>query len=104
MIVLSSQRYLNEDTVEAKKAELVGVDEVELPIVFVGEFEGESLFVLLDKHHTMAAAKELGVPTSYTEIERRDTRLSQDDSLEDCLDTLYMDADWYNVETGRDYF
>lgn len=106
MIVLSSQRFISDDIVAVKKQRLLleSVEEIELPVVFIGEFHGKRLHALLDKHHTRAAAKELGIPTSYTEIERRETQLGDNYSLDDCLEALYMDSDWYDIETGRDFF
>lgn len=102
MKVISSQRYINNKTVEHKMDEISG--RVTLPVMYAGEFEGEAVYILIDGHHTAEAARELDLPIDYKIIDRNawgyDTRWT----LEDALENLWIDSDWYDHQTGIDFF
>jgi len=99
MTVLSSQRYLNELTVEEKKLELSGADSVSIPCSYVGIIDGEEYAIIADGHHTLSAAKELGIKAIYN-IQDDPERLRGDELLE----ARYIDSAYYNVETGIEEF
>lgn len=104
MIIISSQRYINHDIVEQKKELLDGQESVILPIIFAGEYNGDELYILVNGHHTYAAAKELGVKVQFEEFSKGELGYSEKWTLEETLENLWMDSDYYNIETERDYF
>lgn len=65
MKIISSQHYLNWDTVEEKMNEIEGMECVEIPCCEIGEIDGEEYAVQIDCHHTLAAARELGIPVEF---------------------------------------
>lgn len=97
-MIISSQRYIDNKKVEQKMNEIGG--RVTLPVLYAGEYEGEAIYILVDGHHTAEAARELCLPINYETIDAKawgyDTRWT----LEDALENLWMDSDWYDVETG----
>ncbi|GIV51995.1 MAG: hypothetical protein KatS3mg038_3902 [Candidatus Kapaibacterium sp.] len=104
MVIISSQRHLDQDVVDEKMQQLAGVDCVELPIVYAGQYGDDDVYVLVDGHHTLAAARALGVEVTYTERSRTECNCHPDWTLEQMLDHLWMDSDWYDIHTGVNYF
>lgn len=96
MKVISSQHYIDWDIVEKKMSALEGLKEVEIPCWFAGEIDDEEYFVQADGHHTLAAARELGIPYSFTVSEHPDGL----EGLE-LLENSCMDGDWYFVEESN---
>ena len=94
---ISSQRYLDEDIVEEKKREIKGLPFVTVPCTYVGEIEGEDYALIADKHHTMEAAKELGIDVIF-ELRGDSEGLTGDDLLE----ARYVDSPYYDIMTGMD--
>lgn len=103
-MIISSQRHLDQDIVAAK---LIAQDfTVTLSPIF--EFDGMELQVVLDGHHSYAAAVEAGVTPIYITANSL-----MDDSLrgtehpvigceaEEYLDRHYIDSDWYNIVSGE---
>jgi len=99
-MIISSQRYLDNDIVKQKI--LTIENEVNIPVVFVGEWQGEKLYAIVDGHHTQDAALQTGAKINYVETSGNnyDSRWT----LEDYLENLYIDSDWYNIETGEPIF
>ena len=96
MRIISSQHYIDWDIVESKIESLANVEKVIIPCSYVGFIDGEEYAMQIDGHHTLAAAKELGLEIEY----------SIEDDVEgltgnDLLDARYMDGDWYAVETSE---
>lgn len=104
MVILSSQRHINEEIVNEKIVKLQNETSVTLPIVYVSEYNGDQLYVLLDGHHTAEAARQLGIGVQYAEQDINEIGYDGNMSLDDLLEVLYVDSDWYNYETGYDYF
>ena len=96
MKIISSQRYFNNDIVLAKMAELKDETSVTLPVVEVGF---DDLFVLVDGHHRLIAAQELGIEVKF-EI----TRHSEGLTGESLLEQTWIDSDWYDIKTGISIF
>ena len=96
--VISSQKYLDYSIVDDKAAQIHGL--VTLPVVFAGELDGEKLYILIDGHHTLAAAREIGAEIAFDEISQNkagwDTRLTLDEQLE----AQVLDSDWYYIDNG----
>jgi hypothetical protein len=99
MKYISSQRYLDPKTIEAKKTELAGASSVSIPCSYVGTIDGTEYAMVADKHHTLAAARELGLKIDY-EV-KADPEQLEGEAL---LEARYMDSSYYDIETGRDEF
>lgn len=95
MTYISSQHYIDAEIVEAKKAELEGVTEVVIPCTYVGIVDGVEYAMQNDNHHTLAAARELGIPVVF-DVEDDSEGLTG----EELLEVRYNDGDYYNVETS----
>ena len=99
MQTISSQHYLDDATVADKRAARDYV--VSVSPVF--EHDGEALRVVLDGHHSLAAAKADGVEPAYVEADAQTNdrvSLLARGEIEDFLAASTMDGDWYNIETG----
>ena len=96
MKVISSQKYTNEETVAAKMEEMANETYVELPVVDIEmkDNDGNDLYSLIDGHHRLAAAKELGLEIRFVEEKE-----SEGLTGEAYLDARWMDSDWYDVIT-----
>lgn len=94
--IISSQKHLDWNIVEQKMSGMVGVESLTLEAWDVKAYD---CAVLYDGHHTIAAARELGIPVSYTVIDHPEG-ISGDNLLEQA----WMDSDWYDVETGKLFF
>ncbi|WP_148716512.1 hypothetical protein [Chitinolyticbacter meiyuanensis] len=100
MITVSSQHYLNEDIV----AEKIAAADFEVVVSPVFEFDGKTLRVVLDGHHSLSAAKEAGAEAVFVEATRtsNDTvALIEAGQLEAFLEATWIDGDYYDVETGE---
>lgn len=95
MTIISSQHYINWETVEEKMEQLKGKSNITIPCAYVGEIDGEEYAIQIDGHHTLVAARELGIEVEFDVHE-------DDEGLEGeaLLDARYMDGDYYNVETS----
>ena len=93
MKIISSQHYLDWNIVEEKMNKIKDMEVVSIPCCEIGEIDGEGYAVQVDCHHTLAAARELGIPVEFTFSEDPEG-LSGDDYLQ----AHYMDGDWYDVE------
>lgn len=98
MTIISSQRYINCDIVDAKIAELTGADSVTLPITYAGMVDGNGndVYILVDGHHRREAALELGLAIEYETVGNPNGCLTGEALLLD----LWVDSDWYDIESG----
>jgi len=85
--IISSQHFIDWETVERKMDEIAGVESVEIPCCEIGEIDG---------HHTLAAARELGIPVEFV-FDEDPEGLTGDDYLM----AHYIDGDWYDVERSN---
>lgn len=97
MKIISSQRFINYDIVDEKIEEIKNYENVTLPIIDAGmqDFNGESLFILIDGHHRKEAAEELGIEIRYEETEN-EHYVTGEELLSEC----WCDSDWYYIENG----
>jgi hypothetical protein len=101
-MIISSQRFLDENIIEEKK--LNEDYEVMLSPEFI--IDGEKYQVILDGHHSLAAAISNGVDPEYWTADASDHDAIM--ILDDCEDpdeflmAVHMGNDYYNVETGVD--
>jgi hypothetical protein len=96
--LISSQRYLDDETVARK---LAAEDYVVEYVVL--EHDGQTLWHVIDGHHSYAAAIEAGVEPEY----RHNATVQQEaDSmdLDSYLEAHFIDSEWYDLETGRAIF
>ena len=98
MKVISSQRYVNWDIVNEKKAELVGQGKTKIEIVVwetgLQDLDGNDVYVMGDKHHTRLAAIALGIEIKYV-IDGHPEGLTG----EDLLEQSWIDSDWRYIDT-----
>lgn len=93
MTIISSQHFLNWEIVENKMEELEGINKVVIPCSYVGVIDGVEYAMQNNAHHTLAAARELGI-----EVEFYVAPDSEGLEGEELLEQRYNDGDWYNVE------
>lgn len=95
MTIISSQHYIDWTIVNEKMEQIKDTDKIVIPCWYVGEIDGVEYAMQADAHHTLAAARELGI-----EVEFDITDDPEDLVGENMLETRWMDGDWYNVETS----
>jgi len=97
-MIISSQRHLDGEIVAAKRA---AHDYV---VTLSPEFclGGVQYQVILDGHHSLAAARLDGVDPVYrvATVQVCDCVALLDTSIEDFLAAAWIDSDWYDIETG----
>lgn len=101
MITISSQRYIEDSIVEAKK-EAADYDVFVSPVF---EIDGQEMRVVLDGHHSLAAAIENGeepIFTEYDATEHDAICLLEAGDVDGFLMAVHMGDDYYNVFTGSD--
>lgn len=101
MTIISSQHYIDDIIVDRKIAELqsAGTDHVVIPCYYVGMIDGVEYAMQSDGHHTLAAARELGLTVEFDVIDDPEYLTG-----EDLLSVRYMDGDWYDVERSNPYY
>lgn len=97
--IISSQDYIDWTIVDTKMDTLRNTEFVELPIIDaeLQDLDGNDLFVLYNGHHTLQAAKELGIDIRFVEGSN-----IYDLTGESLLETCHIDCDWYYVDTESD--
>lgn len=96
MTIISSQHFVDWEIVEKKMEELKNVEKVIIPCTYVGIIDGVEYAMQNNGHHTLAAARELGI-----EVEFSIDADCEDLVGEELLSQRYMDGDWYDVETSN---
>lgn len=96
MTIISSQHHIDWDIVSQKMEEIKGLDCVEIPCWDIGEIDGVEYAIQADRHHTAAAARELGIQVEYVHSDEPDGL-----SGENALDAHWNDGDWYCCESSR---
>lgn len=99
--LISAQRYRDEDTVEAKRAARDYVVAVSPEF----EIDGETYCVVMDGHHSLAAAIADGVEPEYVEQTATDNDticVLERGDIDDFLVMHRIDSDYYDVSTGHD--
>jgi hypothetical protein len=101
MTIISSQRYLDENIVAEKIADA----DFEVMLSPALEIDGETYQVILDGHHSFAAAKQAGVTPAFWTADCGDhdaIGLLENSNPDDFLLAVHMGSDYYNAETGKD--
>lgn len=94
MQIISSQRYINNKILNEKIEwfELNRPGEIILP---VWDVDGD-MAVLGDGHHTLEAARQVGVSVCFIVVEHPEGLYG--DNL---LENSWIDSDWYDITTGE---
>ena len=98
---ISSQRYIDPAIVAAKQTNRDYA--VTLSPAF--SVDGETYQVVMDGHHSLAAALADGVDPEYAVADASDSdrvALLVAGEIDDFLEICRMDSDWYDISTGRD--
>lgn len=101
MKTISSQRYIDDSIVKAKRE----AADYEVFVSPSFEIDGDEFRVVLDGHHSLAAAREDGeepVFIEYSASEHDAICLLESGDLEGFLQATHMGDDYYNIETGKD--
>ena len=96
MKIISSQHCIDWEIVERKMEEIKDMDKVVIPCSYVGFINGVEYTMQNDGHHTLVAARELGI-----EVEFETSEDLEGLEGEELLEARYNDGDWYNVETSN---
>lgn len=93
---ISSQRHLDEEIVEAKRA----AKDFDVTLGKVIAVDGVEYQVVIDGHHSLAAAIADGAEPEYhvatvTECDREGIQ-----DVEEYLEAHWVDSDYYNIDTG----
>ena len=99
MKVISSQKYIDDEILNEKIEQIRDLEYIELPIINVEmqDEDGNDLFVLIDGHHRKEAAQQLGIDVRYEEVPNYHNLTGVE-----LLNAIYMDSDYYYVDTGAD--
>lgn len=100
-MLISSQRYINDEIV----AEKIANQDFEVQVSPEFEVGGLIVRVVTDGHHSLAAAIQAGVTPVYCEqdaSENDTVGLLDQGRIEDFLGTTRIDSDYYDVATGMD--
>lgn len=98
MQTISSQHFLDDDIVAAKLA----AQDFEVSVSPEFEYDGQIIRVVLDGHHSLAAAKLAGVEPKWitADATTNDTvALLERGDIETFLEATWVDGDYYNVDT-----
>lgn len=98
MQTISSQHYLDDGIVAAKLA----AQDFEVSVSPEFEFGGEVVRVVLDGHHSLAAARLACVEPEYVAADAtHDDRVAliKQGAIEQFLEVAWVDGDYYNVDT-----
>ena len=108
MTIISSQRFRDDEIIEQKIEELKenGTTKVTAPVIrsYMKDDNGNDLYILVDKHHTISAAIALGIEIEFEEV---DDDISYYQDIEDqngeaICEAHWMDSNWYYIDTDEE--
>jgi len=99
---ISSQRYLDDETVMTKREN----SDYVVTVSPAFEIDGVVMQAVIDGHHSFAAAMADGVEPEFAvaSVQDDDRIALLDGSIDDYLEVCYMDSDWYDIKTGQMVF
>ena len=100
-ITISSQRHLDDDLVAAKLA----ASDFDVAVSPEFDIDGQTYCVVLDGHHSFAAAKLANADVNFIERDASDddrVALILAGQIDDFLEVSRIDSDYYNIMTGHD--
>ena len=104
MTIISSQKYRDYEIVEAKKEmlEASNTEFVIIPVVNAHgkDFDDNDLYIIVDHHHTMTAAHELGIEIRFEEVEDTISYYQdiENDNMDGILEAHKMDSSYYYID------
>lgn len=106
MTIISSQKHRDYRIINEKIEELSGAESVDIPVInaHYKDLEDNDLYIVVDKHHTLCAAIELGLTINYIEVE---DSFTPDDEIERengemILKCNRIDSEYYYIDTDYD--
>lgn len=96
---ISSQRFLDQDTVNEKAA----AKDFTVSVSPVFEIDGEEFEVVIDGHHSFAAAKQAGVEPDFVTIDQSECdaiNLLEAGDTDGFLMAVHHSDNYYDIETG----
>ena len=96
-MIISSQKYLDEETVDAKLA----ASDFIVHVATI-EHDGETYQIVVDGHHSLAAAQEAGVSPEFVESSYNYQGEVDCLGFDGFLEAHFIDSAWYDVETRCD--
>lgn len=101
MQTISSQRHLDDSIVSEK----LSAEDFQVFVSPEFEVDGETYRVVLDGHHSLAAAKRAGVDAEFIVMDQQQhdaIALLYDGDIDTFLESTHLGDDYYDVNTGRD--
>lgn len=102
MTVISSQKFRSEDIIEEKIEQLKGSDKLVVPVVnaHTQDLDGNELYIMIDNHHSLSAAIELGIAIEFEEVadETAYYKDIEEENGEAICEAHYMDSNWYYID------
>lgn len=98
--LITSQAHLDAEIVAAK----IKTGDFEVQVSPAFEINGETFRVVMDGHHSLAAAKEAGAEPVFVEMtEETNDRIAllNGGQIEDFLNACWMDGEYRYVATGK---
>ena len=93
---ISSQRHLDNEIVEAKRA----AKDYEVTLGKVIVVDGTEYQVVIDGNHSLAAARADGVEPVYHDATATECDREGIEDVQRYLEAHWIDSDYYDVETG----
>lgn len=103
MTIISSQRFRDPEIVEAKKEMLISVNakSIEVPVIraYYQDLDENELYIMVDRHHTLSAAQELGLEINFVEVEDEVSYYAdiEEHNGENILAANYEGEAWYYI-------
>jgi hypothetical protein len=95
-MIISSQRYLDDNIVATKQDYTVMIT----PAITISDIQYQ---IVLDGHHSLAAAQRDGVEPNYYVATEQDNDVVYNIHNPDLiLELCYIDSDYYDINTGLD--
>jgi len=96
-VLISSQRHIDDAIVEAKRA----ARDYTVTIGKAVEIDGVIYRVVIDGHHSWAAARADGVAPEMVIASVADCDREAIEDICEYLESHWIDSDWYDIETGH---
>ena len=95
---ISSQRYINDEIVQAKRNK----SDYTVTVATITDSDGNEYELVIDGHHALAAAREDGVDPIYVESDYNYQSEVECCGFDDFLIAKWIDSNYYDIETGID--
>lgn len=99
--LITSQHYISDEIVAAK----IAAEDYEVQVSPAFEIDGQTFRVVMDGHHSLAAAIEAGVEPEIVEQNGADNdkiNMLRDGLVQDFLEACWMDGDYHYAISGKE--